>query len=53
MHSFRNSMRDRLRAVEFPSDVIDQIRGWTTDLVGQGYGDGYELNVCTKWMNLI
>ena len=46
-------MRDRLRAVECPSDVIDQIGGWATEGVGQGYGDGYELNVCTKRMNLI
>jgi integrase len=30
MHSFRHSMRDRLRAVECPSDVIDQIGGWAT-----------------------
>jgi integrase len=31
MHSFRHSMRDRLRAVECPSDVIDQIGGWATE----------------------
>ena len=30
MHSFRHSMRDRLRAVECPSDVIDEIGGWAT-----------------------
>jgi integrase len=53
MHSFRHSMRDRLRAVECPSDVIDQIGGWATEGVGQAYGEGYELKVCTKWMNLI
>ena len=46
-------MRDRLRAVECPSDIIDQIGGWATDGVGQAYGEGYELKVCTKWMNLI
>mgnify|MGYP006097400181 CR=1 FL=1 len=27
-------MRDRLRAVECPSDVIDQIGGWLTQGVG-------------------
>ena len=53
MHSFRHSMRDRLRAVECPSDVIDQIGGWATEGVGQGYGEGYELKVCAKWMNFI
>jgi integrase len=50
MHSFRHSMRDRLRAVECPSDVIDQIGGWSTEGVGQGYGQGYGLEVCAKWM---
>ena len=50
MHSFRHSMRDRLRAVECPSDIIDQIGGWATGSVGQGYGSGYGLEVCDKWM---
>ena len=40
IHSFRHSMRDRLRAVECPSDVIDQIGGWLTYGVGHGYGKG-------------
>ncbi len=53
MHSFRHSMRDRLRAVECPSDVIDQIGGWATEGVGQGYGKGYELKVCANWMSLV
>jgi integrase len=53
MHSFRHSMRDRLRAVECPSDIIDQIGGWATEGVGQGYGKGHDLQVCAKWMNLI
>ena len=53
MHSFRHSMRDRLRAVECPSDVIDQISGWATEGVGQGYGKGYELKVCANWMSLV
>ena len=53
MHSFRHSMRDRLRAVECPSDMIDQIGGWATEGVGHSYGEGYELKVCTKWMRLV
>jgi len=36
-------MRDRLRAVSCPSDMIDQIGGWTTAGVGQGYGEGHTL----------
>ena len=53
MHSFRHSMRDRLRAVECPSDVIDQIGGWATEGVGQGYGGGYQLGVCYKWLIML
>lgn len=50
MHSFRHSMRDRLRAVECPSDIVDQIGGWQTEGVGQGYGKGYPLDVLAKWL---
>ena len=50
MHSFRHSMRDRLRAVQCPSDVTDQIGGWTTDGVGQGYGSGYPMSVLQEWL---
>ena len=49
-HSFRHSMRDRLRAVECPSDMINQIGGWATAGVGQSYGKGYNLDVLAKWM---
>jgi integrase len=45
IHSFRHSLRDRLRAVQCPSDMIDQIGGWSTAGVGQSYGKGYELCV--------
>ena len=34
LHSLRHSMRDRLRAVECPSDIIDQIGGWSSSTVG-------------------
>ena len=50
MHSFRHSLRDRLRAVQCPSDIIDQIGGWTTDGVGQGYGSGYPMSVLKEWL---
>ena len=45
VHSFRHSMRDRPRAVECPSDIIDQI--------GVSYGKGYELPVLAKWMKML
>lgn len=50
MHSFRHSMRDRLRAVQCPADITDQLGGWTTDGVGQGYGSGYPIDVLQEWM---
>ena len=50
IHSFRHSMRDRLRAVECPSEIVDQIGGWVAGSVGQGYGQGYPLEVTYKWM---
>lgn len=53
MHSFRHSMRDRLRAVECPSDVVDQIGGWQMDGVGQSYGQGYPLSVLNRWLSLL
>ena len=43
MHSFRHSMRDRLRAVSCPSETIDQIGGQSSGKVGEGYGEGYLL----------
>jgi len=43
IHSLRHSMRDRLRAVNCPSEMIDQIGGWSSGKIGEGYGNGYEL----------
>jgi len=50
VHSFRHSFRDRLRAVECPSDMIDQIGGWSSKSVGQSYGEGYPLSLIGNWM---
>ena len=53
VHGLRHSMRDRLRAVECPSDIVDRVGGWITAGVGQSYGKGYPLEVISKWMNKI
>ena len=50
IHSFRHSLRDRLRAVQCPSDMIDQIGGWTTAGVGQSYGERFSIKVKHKWL---
>ena len=41
-------MRDRLRAVECPSDLIDKIGGWTRGSIVEGYGKGYDLKVLLR-----
>ena len=53
VHGLRHSFRDRLRAVEAPTDMIDQLGGWALKSVGQGYGDGYDLELLVKYLNLI
>ena len=53
IHSFRHSMRDRLRAVECPADIVDSIGGWSKGSIGENYGSGYPLEVLHKWMKKI
>ena len=53
IHSFRHSMRDRLRAVECPKDIVDQIGGWSSGSVGEGYGQGYTVEILAKWMEKV
>ena len=50
IHSFRHSLRDRLRAVQCPSEMIDQIGGWSTAGVGQGYGEGFSVSVLHSYL---
>ena len=50
VHSFRHSLRDRLRAVETPSEIADVLGGWTGKSIGQSYGKGYDLPVLHRWM---
>ena len=33
-----------------PADITNQIGGWTTDGVGQGYGSGYPMSVLKEWV---
>ena len=50
VHGLRHSLRDRLRAVECPSDIIDAIGGWITTGIGHAYGKGYTVDILAKWM---
>jgi integrase/uncharacterized protein YcgL (UPF0745 family) len=45
IHSFRHSFRDRLRNAGVQSEMIDQLGGWSNQSVGQGYGEGFQLNI--------
>ena len=53
IHSFRHSLRDGLRAVECPADIIDAIGGWTTEGVGHQYGKGHSIEVMHHWLKRI
>ena len=50
IHGLRHGMRDRLRAMEAPLEMIDQIGGWSLKSVGQGYGDGFSIEHCHIWL---
>ncbi|MFN3259736.1 MAG: tyrosine recombinase XerC [Pikeienuella sp.] len=51
-HCLRHAFRDRLRAVECPLELIDQLGGWASvGSVGSGYGKGYGLEAKTAWLS--
>ena len=53
LERYWDSLRDRLRAIECPADIIDAIGGWTTEGVGHQYGKGHSLTVMHGWMERI
>ena len=53
IHGFRHAIRDRLRAVQCPSEMIDQIGGWSSYNVGNLYGEGYKLELTHSYLELI
>ena len=53
IHGFRHALRDRLRAVQCPSEMVDQIGGWSSGKVGEGYGEGHQLRQVFAAMELI
>jgi len=47
-------MRDRLRAVECPMGMIDQIGGWRLiSGVGARYGQGYGVEQKRMWLKIL
>ena len=53
VHSFRHSMRDRLRAVECPAEIIDQLGGWVRLGTGAKYGSGFTQDETARWCHRI
>jgi integrase len=49
-HSLRHGMKDRLRAVQCPDSIQDQILGHAAPSVGATYGTGYPLAVLADWL---
>jgi integrase len=53
-HCLRHTFRDRLRAVECPMDMIDQIGGWkSVSSIGNKYGQGYSQSKLFKWFERV
>ena len=44
--AIRDALRDRLRAVQCPSEMIDRIGGWASGKIGEGYGEGFSMQAC-------
>ena len=53
IHGFRHALRDRLRAVQCPSEMIDQIGGWSSGKIGAGYGDGFTFDALMSHLQQI
>jgi len=43
LHSFRHTLVDRLRDAGVPKDVREQIGGWKSQGLSEGYGRGFSL----------
>lgn len=50
IHGFRHAMRDRLREIDCPMDVMDEIGGWSKKSIGQTYGSGSSLERLQRYM---
>ena len=46
-------MRDRLREVNCPTEIIDQVGGWADNKVGSSYGNGYSLITVSEELSKI
>jgi integrase len=49
-HSFRHTIRDRLRNVDAPKEIQDAVGGWGRQEIGQQYGEGYAVAQLARWL---
>lgn len=49
-HSFRHTMRDRLRNANAPKPVQDEVGGWARESIGESYGEGTALSILQGWL---
>jgi integrase len=49
-HTLRHGMRDLLRAVEAPQDVVEQLQGWSEARQSSKYGAGHSLEMLAGWL---
>jgi integrase len=53
-HSLRHTFRDRMRVVECPIDMIDQIGGWkSVTSIGNSYGRGFTMDQHRQYLEKI
>jgi integrase len=52
-HSFRHSMRDRLRDAGVAQEMQEVIGGWASRTVGQQYGAGYKLKLLKEALEMV
>jgi integrase len=49
-HTMRHGMRDLLRGVEAPQDVVEQLQGWGEERQSSKYGAGHSLTALAGWL---
>jgi len=52
-HELRHTMKDLLRGVQCPKDISDAITGHGKKDTGDGYGQGYPLQVKAEWLQKV
>ena len=49
-HSFRHTIRDRLRDVDAPKEIQDAVGGWGRQDIGEQYGEGHTLSKLATYL---